>query len=151
MPGRRTSRSRHAVSGACCTCKNASADAKPCTRNPTDWSRSSSEFRSASSSSTTTMSGTLHIPLPRGERLKPAAQGCPLRPLRARVAVACERLVHSVEQVLVAEGFGEEFYRPGFHRLHAHRDIAVAGDENNGEGQVARRQPLLQLQPAETR
>src|SRR6266566_989568 len=62
MPGRRTSRSRQAVSGVCCTCKNASADAKPCTRNPTDWSRSSSEFRSASSSSTTTMSGTLHIP-----------------------------------------------------------------------------------------
>src|SRR5262245_57519461 len=62
MPGRRTSRSRQAVSGACCACKNASADAKPCTRNPTDWSRSSSEFRSASSSSTTTMSGTLHIP-----------------------------------------------------------------------------------------
>ena len=27
----------------------------------------------------------------------------------------------------------------------------MAGDENNGEGQVARRQPLLQLQPAETR
>src|SRR5713101_7515229 len=62
MPGRRTSRIRHTVSGACCACKNASADAKPCTRNPTDWSRSSSEFRSASSSSTTTMSGALHIP-----------------------------------------------------------------------------------------
>src|SRR5215471_18333754 len=62
MPGRRTSSSRQAVSGVYCACKNASADAKPCTRNPTDWSRSSSEFRSASSSSTTTMSGTLHIP-----------------------------------------------------------------------------------------
>ena len=55
----------------------------------------------------------------------------------------------SVEQVLVAEGFGEALYRPGLHRLHAHRDIAVAGDEKNGEGQIARRQLLLQLQPAE--
>src|SRR5262249_45026226 len=263
MPGRRTSRIRHAVSGACCACKNASADAKPCTRNPTDWSRSSSECRSASSSSTIVISGTLgmpsllcvrgsagaivscsgipdaatcaptrapvhrcwtllyrprestsiilwarslrlwgeeaelisysdevgeglsvhlghhllavrfhrglaraqltrdllgeppchhpchHVPLSRGERVKPAAQGGHLRLLRARVAVAGERLVHGVEQVLVAEGLGQKVHGPGFHRLHAHRDIAVASDENNGEGQVARRQPPLQLQPAE--
>ena len=74
-----------------------------------------------------------------------------LRPLLARVAVACERLLNGVEQLLVAEGLGQKLHGPGFHRLHGHRDIAVAGDEDNGHGHVARRQPLLQLQPAEAR
>ena len=31
-----------------------------------------------------------HVPLPRGERVKPAAQGCLLRLLRTRIAVAGE-------------------------------------------------------------
>src|SRR5215218_6239328 len=37
-----------------------------------------------------------HVPLPRRERVKPAAQGRALRPLLARLAVAGERLVNGV-------------------------------------------------------
>ena len=67
----------------------------------------------------------------------------------ARVAVTDERLVHGVEQLLVAEGLGQKVHGPGLHRLDAHRDIAVAGDKNNGHLYRAPGQFLLQLQPAE--
>jgi hypothetical protein len=38
---------------------------------------------------------------------------------------------------LVAEGLGQKFHGPGFHGLHAHRNVAVTGDENNGDVPVA--------------
>src|SRR5437762_1071316 len=44
---------------------------------------------------------------------------------RRRCAVAGERLLNGIEQILVAEGLGQKRHGPGFHRLHGHRDIAV--------------------------
>ena len=49
------------------------------------------------------------------------------------------------------EGLGQKLHGPGFHRLHSHRDIAVAGDEDNRHGHIALRQLLLLLQSAEAR
>src|SRR5262249_6785818 len=69
-----------------------------------------------------------HLPLARRQRAIPAAQGFARCPLLARLAVACERLLNGVEQLLVAEELGQKLHGPGFHRLPGHRDIAVAGD-----------------------
>jgi hypothetical protein len=57
----RTSRTRQRVSRTWFELKNASAEEKPCARNPVDRMRFSSEILSASSSSTIEMSGILGI------------------------------------------------------------------------------------------
>ena len=59
IPGIRTSRIRQSVVCTWFDLKNASAEEKPCTLNPTDRIRSSRELLSASSSSTIEMRGTL--------------------------------------------------------------------------------------------
>ena len=57
-----------------------------------------------------------------------------------------QRLRDGVEQILVAERFHQEVDGPGFHGAHRHRDVAVAGDENNGHRRLAFGQFLLQIQ-----
>src|SRR5712691_7399331 len=46
-------------------------------------------------------------------------------------AVALDRLVNRIEQHLVAKRFGQKLNRTGLHRLHRHRDVTMAGDEDN--------------------
>lgn len=55
-----------------------------------------------------------------------------------------------VEKVLVSERLGEELHRAVLHRPHAHRDVAVTGDEHDGDVQVGLRHPPLEIEPAET-
>lgn len=59
--------------------------------------------------------------------------------------------VMQVAQVCLEGGLPQyeiEHRRPGLHRPHAHGDVAVAGDENNRDAMLGRRQRLLQGQPA---
>ena len=44
---------------------------------------------------------------------------------------AADGLPHRVEQFLVVERLGEEIDGAGLHRPHGHRDVAVAGDEDD--------------------
>ena len=46
-------------------------------------------------------------------------------------AVAREALLNRVEQGLIAEWLGQELDRAALHRLHRHRDVAMAGDEHD--------------------
>src|SRR5882724_8966289 len=92
-----------------------------------------------------------HLPFAWRERVKASAQYFNLRPLLARLAIALQRLLNGVEQVLIAEGLGQKLHCPGFHSLHSHRDIAVAGDEDDGNLHVSLSHPLLQIKTAEAR
>ena len=67
------------------------------------------------------------------------------------LAAAVNRLLDGVEQVLVAERFRQEFAGPGFHGAHRHRDVAVTGDENNGNRRIDLGQFLLQIKTTESR
>jgi hypothetical protein len=48
-----------------------------------------------------------------------------------RRAVALKGLLNRVQEILIAEGLGKEFRRPGFHSPHRHRDVAVTSDEDD--------------------
>ena len=57
--------------------------------------------------------------------------------------------MHGVEQVLVAERFGEELHRPGLQGLHRHRDVAIARDEDNWQVELGGGQLALEVQAAQ--
>ncbi len=52
----------------------------------------------------------------------------------------------NAEQFIVIEWFGQELHRAGLHRLHRHRNRAVAGHEYHRPRQAALVQRCLQLQ-----
>ena len=49
-----------------------------------------------------------------GQRIKSLAQLGGFRPLLTRAAVAFQRLLNRVEQILIAKGFGEKLHAPAF-------------------------------------
>ena len=61
-------------------------------------------------------------------------------------AILLDGDVNGFEQILVVHRFGEEIQSAALHRLHAHGDVAVAGEKNDGKLAAFRRQSLLQLQ-----
>src|SRR3989442_14067349 len=72
-----------------------------------------------------------HLTLARRQRLVPPAQLSQLRPPAALRAVAVNRLLNGVQQLLVTEGLREKFHRPGLHGLHRHRHVALTRDEDD--------------------
>ena len=64
---------------------------------------------------------------------------------------ALQRLVHALQQVVFAERFAQEVERAAAHRFHRHRNVAVAGDEDDRERGVALVQRLLQFQAGHVR
>jgi len=62
------------------------------------------------------------------------------------LAGTSQRLVDGVQEVLVPEWLGQELHRAGLHGLDTHRDVAVAGDEDDRDPVAGRRQLALQLQ-----
>jgi hypothetical protein len=52
-------------------------------------------------------------------------------------AVALNRLVNRIEQRLVAKGFGQKLNRAGLHRFHRHRNVAMAGNEDDRNRKTA--------------
>src|SRR3974390_3606068 len=65
--------------------------------------------------------------------------------------IAREAGLDGVEQVLLAERFGEELDGPSLHRLHRHRDVAVRRNEDDRQFPVRRRKGALQIETAATR
>jgi hypothetical protein len=49
------------------------------------------------------------------------------------------------------DGLGQELQRTSFHRPHRHRNIAEAGDEDDGQIDVGVREFLLKIQPTQVR
>src|SRR5688572_14573287 len=73
--------------------------------------------------------------------------GAPFAPL----AVAIERLVNAIDEVLVAKRFLQEIDRARFHRRHRHRNVAMARDENDRNLAAPLVEALLQLESAQAR
>src|ERR1700722_20583677 len=71
-----------------------------------------------------------HFTLTRGQSTRPLAQLSSYRPLPPCRAVALERFLDRIQQILIAKWLGEELQRAGFHRTHRHRDVAIASDED---------------------
>ena len=63
----------------------------------------------------------------------------------------CQRAVHRRQQRFLVERFFQKVVRTAFHRLHCHRYVAVAGNEDHRPGVAARLQLFVQLQPAHAR
>jgi hypothetical protein len=70
--------------------------------------------------------------------------------LLARRSIACQRMLNSIQQVLVAKRLGEKFHRPGFHRLHRHRDVSVPGNKDDGDIHPSLRECALQVEAAQS-
>src|SRR5262245_29996928 len=56
-----------------------------------------------------------------------------------------------IKQVLLAHRLGQELDRSGFHGPHRHRDIAMSGDENDGNMNIVPDQFRLEIEAAHTR
>src|ERR1700730_3749851 len=65
------------------------------------------------------------------------------------VAIQC--LMDGIQQVLVAEGFGQELHGTGFHGSHCHGNIRVPGDEDDGNLNADISQLALELQTVDPR
>jgi len=63
-------------------------------------------------------------------------------------AVLRDGKLDRVQQILIAERFGQELDRTALHGPNRHRDIGVAADEDNRQAQICLGQLLLKLEPA---
>ena len=66
----------------------------------------------------------------------------------AVLGVLLEGCVDAVEQFLIAERFLQEVEGAVFHGLHRHGDVAVAGDQNDGDQRAGAIQVLLDFEAA---
>src|SRR5215469_12024162 len=89
--------------------------------------------------------------LPRTQRIKALAKFRYFPPLLACLAIVGDRSLNCVEQILSTEGLGQKLHRPCLHRLYRHGDVAMAGDEDDGNVDVRSAQFTLQIQSAEAR
>src|SRR5260370_3719283 len=72
-----------------------------------------------------------YIALSCGQSLIAPKQIGHLALLLASRTVAFERLLDCIQQILIAEWFGQKLHRARFHCLDRHRDVAVPGDEDD--------------------
>src|SRR6516165_877130 len=61
-----------------------------------------------------------------------------------------DRLMNRIEQGLVAKGVGQKLNRPGLHRFYRHRDVAMAGDEDDRNRTIGRSQFALEIETAQS-
>src|SRR5215813_582885 len=69
----------------------------------------------------------------------------------ARPSISRDRVLHGVEERLIVERFGKEVHGPRLHRAHGHGNVAMAGDEDDGDVIAGSLEDLLQLEAALTR
>src|SRR4029453_16931385 len=66
-------------------------------------------------------------------------------------AIPGKTSLDGIEQVLIPEWLGQELDGSSLHRLHAHRDIAMRRDENDGQFAVCRGQRALEVESTRAR
>ena len=66
-----------------------------------------------------------------------------------RQAVAFDGRLDGIQQVLVAERLGQKLARSVLHRAHAHGNVAMTRDEDDGNGVAEYSQFALEIQPAQ--
>jgi hypothetical protein len=86
-----------------------------------------------------------HVPLAGGQGVIPLAQLGQCRPLVPPHTVTLQCLLDGIEEILVAEGLGQELHRPGFHGPHGHGDVPIAREEDDRQGDLGRGQCALQV------
>ena len=93
-----------------------------------------------------------NLPFARGQRLVSGSQFRRNSERRLSASLSrSNRMLNRVEQILVVKRFRDEVNRAGLHRAHAHRNIAMAGDENDWNPTVYRCHFPLKLHPAQAR
>jgi len=92
-----------------------------------------------------------NFPLPGTQGIKALANFCYFRPLLASVAVAVDRSLNCVQQILSTKRLGQKLHRACLHRLYRHGNVAMAGDEDDGDVEVRFPQFALKIQSAEIR
>jgi len=89
-----------------------------------------------------------HLALARSERFQALPEHCGLRLPLSPGAVTIQRLVNRIQQILVAEGLGQEFDGSRFHCPYRHADIAVAGDKDDWNVDIGLSQLTLKIESA---
>jgi hypothetical protein len=69
----------------------------------------------------------------------------------AAFLITLERPDHGIQDILVAERFGQEVDGSSLHRLDRHRDVAVTRHEDDRNANVIRSQIGLKVEPADSR
>ena len=64
-------------------------------------------------------------------------------------AIAFERLLNRIEQILIPKGLGEKLHSARLHRAYGHRNVAIPGNENDGDRDVRACQFVLKVEPAQ--
>src|SRR6266852_8548543 len=82
----------------------------------------------------------------RGQRFKPLPQLCNFRLFLTSGAVAFQGKLNRIQQILIAEWFGQELDRSRLYCPHGHGDIAVAGDKYDWNANVSLGQLALEVQ-----
>src|SRR5437667_368773 len=89
-----------------------------------------------------------HLALPRGEPREALAELLALRLGAAHLAVHLEGVGDAVEQELAAEGLLDEVDGARLHGPHRRRYVAVSGDHDHREPDVAAGERALEIEPA---
>src|SRR4029077_161289 len=89
--------------------------------------------------------------LPGAQRVKALPKFCYFRSLLASGAVAGDRSLNRLQQILAAEWLGQKLHRACLHGLYGHGNVAVASDEDDGNVDVRFAHFALKIQSAEVR
>src|SRR4029077_3826845 len=71
-----------------------------------------------------------HVPLSRCQRRIALQKGAHLGTLEACVAVLSQTSLHSVQQIVVAERFGQKVHRAALDGANGRWDVSIAGNED---------------------
>src|SRR6267143_2238866 len=82
----------------------------------------------------------------RREAVEPIANVNSFCLLLASGLIASDGLLNCIQEILVTKWFCEKIHRPGFDSLHAHRDVAVTGHEDDGEFDIALSELTLEIE-----
>src|SRR5262249_23145542 len=85
------------------------------------------------------------------QRFVPPSQPRQIRPLTSSRAVTINRLLNSVEELLVTKRFREEVYRAGLQGLHRHWNVTMRGDEHDLDRWIRMGKLTLKIETAHSR
>src|SRR5262245_57023953 len=89
-----------------------------------------------------------NLALPWAERGEPLSKGGQILVIFPPGTIARETDLNGVEEILIAERFGQELDGAPFHGLHGHRYVAVSRDEDDRDFPVCRNELALKIEAA---